>query len=53
MEPYFDKRVPEKISESTGAKVVVLYPSIGGRDKDETWQGWLEGNVTALAEALK
>lgn len=53
MEPYFDKRVPEKIASSTGAKVVVLYPSIGGRDSGESYVQWFAGNIEALLEALK
>ncbi len=52
MEPYFDKRVPEKIASETGARVVVLYPSIGGRRSDETYIEWLRGNIDALLEAL-
>ena len=53
MEPYFDKRVPEKIASATGVKVVTLYPSIGGRDKNETYVDWLRGNVQALVDAEK
>jgi len=53
MEPYFDKRVPEKIAETAGAKVVTLYPSIGGRDKSESYRDWLEGNINTLIEGLK
>jgi len=53
MEPYFDKRVPEKIAQATGAKVATLYPSIGGRTKEESYGQWLESNVDALLEALQ
>ncbi len=53
MEPYFDPRIPEKIASTTGAKVVTLYPSIGGRNKDESYIEWLRGNVQALVEAEK
>ena len=53
VEPYFDKRVPEKIASASGAKVVTLYPSIGGRNKSETYLDWMEGNIKALKEALK
>jgi len=53
MEPYFDKRVPEKIALASGAKVATLYPSIGGRNKDETYGQWLESNVDAILEALQ
>ena len=53
MEPYFDRRVPNKIASVSGAKVVTLYPSIGGRDKNESYIDWLRGNVQALIEAEK
>jgi zinc/manganese transport system substrate-binding protein len=53
MEPYFEKRVPEKIAELTGAKVVIIYPSIGGRNESESYVDWLRGNVEALLEAIK
>lgn len=53
MEPYFEKRVPERIAELTGAKVVTLYPSIGGRNERESYIDWLRGNVEALLEAIK
>lgn len=52
MEPYFDKRVPEKIAAETGAKVVTLYPSIGGRNKEEDYEQWLDANISTLIEAL-
>jgi len=53
VEPYFDKRVPEKIAKETGAKVVTIYPSIGGNDKNESYTDWLEGNINTLLEDLK
>jgi zinc/manganese transport system substrate-binding protein len=53
VEPYFDKRVPNRIASESGARVVTLYPSIGGRDKNETYIQWLEGNINTLIEALK
>lgn len=52
MEPYFDRRVPEKLAIETGARLVVLYPSIGGRRSDENYFEWLRGNIDALLEAL-
>src|SRR5207248_4172127 len=30
MEPYFDLKTPQSVAAQTGAKVVVLYPSVGG-----------------------
>jgi len=53
MEPYFDSRVPRIIADKTGAEVVLLYPSIGGRVKGETYLEWLEGNIDSLLEILK
>jgi len=53
VEPYFDTRVPEKIASATGANVVRLYPSVGGRDQDESYVQWLEGNLDALLEAAE
>jgi len=53
VEPYFDKRVPEKIARETGARVVTLYPSVGGRRDHESYADWLRGNIEALSGALK
>jgi zinc/manganese transport system substrate-binding protein len=53
VEPYFDRRVPDKIGSDTGARVITLYPSIGGRNKDETYLEWLKGNMSALEDALR
>jgi zinc/manganese transport system substrate-binding protein len=53
MEPYFDARIPKKIASSTGANVIVLYPSIGGRNQNESYIEWLQGNIKALLEAEK
>jgi len=53
VEPYFDKRVPDKIAQATGARVVTLYPSLGGRDKNESYVQWLEGNIRTLLEAFQ
>ena len=53
MEPYFEKRVPQRIAESSGAKVITLYPSIGGRNESENYLEWLRGNVNALVEAAR
>jgi ABC-type Zn uptake system ZnuABC Zn-binding protein ZnuA len=53
VEPYFDKRVPEKIASASGATVITLYPSIGGRDSDESYVDWFEGNIDALLRAVE
>jgi zinc/manganese transport system substrate-binding protein len=48
VEPYFDHRVPDKIGSETGARVVTLYPSIGGRNKGESYTEFLMANIDAL-----
>ncbi|MGB5107127.1 MAG: metal ABC transporter substrate-binding protein [Candidatus Zixiibacteriota bacterium] len=53
MEPYFEKRVPQRIAEATGAKLITLYPSIGGRRADESYLDLLRGNIDALLEAAR
>jgi ABC-type Zn uptake system ZnuABC Zn-binding protein ZnuA len=53
VEPYFDRRVPEKIAANTGASVITLYPSIGGRSKGESYVQWFEGNIDALLGGLQ
>ncbi|MDF1544038.1 MAG: metal ABC transporter substrate-binding protein [bacterium] len=52
MEPYFDRRIPDKIARETGAHVVTLYPSIGGANRDESYLEWIEGNIDRLLKAL-
>jgi zinc/manganese transport system substrate-binding protein len=53
VEPYFDQRVPKKISEETGAAVVTLYPSLGARSQYESYVQWLEANIDAIIEVFK
>lgn len=54
MEPYFDHKTPQSIAQRTGAKLVVLYPSVGGAKSgtDDYFQTY-ELNVKLLIEALK
>ncbi len=53
VEVYFDKRPAEKIAASSNAKVVTLYPSIGGRTKGESYLQWITANVDAVLEAVR
>lgn len=54
MEPYFDKKTPQSIADRSGAKVVVLYPSVGGAKSgtDDYFQT-IETNIQTLIGALK
>lgn len=52
LEPYFDHRVPNRLAAATGAAVIELYPSVGGREAGESYIEFLQGNIDALLEAL-
>src|SRR5437870_3951452 len=54
MEPYFDSKTPQSIAERTGAKLVVLYPSVGGAKSgtDDYFQ-LFDTNVANLVKALQ
>ena len=54
MEPYFDAKTPQSIAERTGAKLVVLYPSVGGAKSgtDDYFQ-LFDKNVANLVKALQ
>lgn len=54
MEPYFDSKTPKSVADHAGAKVVILYPSVGGAKTgtDDYFQT-VETNLTNLIAALK
>src|ERR1043166_2754528 len=54
MEPYFDAKTPQSIAERTGAKLVVLYPSVGGaKSGTDDYIQLFDTNVANLVKALK
>jgi len=54
MEPYFDIKTPQSVAEQTGAKVVILYPSVGGaRSGTEDYFKLFDLNIANLTKALK
>lgn len=53
MEPYFDEKTPRAIAEKSGARVVILYPSVGGRPGLDDYFKLFDANVAALVEALR
>lgn len=53
MEPFFDRKTPDFIAEKTGAKVVVLYPSVGGRPGLDDYFKLFDYNLGELVKALK
>jgi zinc/manganese transport system substrate-binding protein len=52
VEPYFDTKTPKSIAERTGAKVVTLYPSVGGTDGIEDYFDLFDFDLKVLIEAL-
>ena len=54
MEPYFDTKTPQSVATNAGAKVVILYPSVGGAKTgtDDYFQT-IQTNLKNLMKALK
>lgn len=53
MEPYFDRKTPDFIADRTGAKVVVMYPSVGGKAGLDNYFKLFDYNIDQLVKALK
>jgi zinc/manganese transport system substrate-binding protein len=53
VEPYFDLQTPNKIARDTGAKVVVLPPSVGGVKEVQTYLQLFDYDVNLLVAAIK
>ena len=53
MEPYFDRKTPDFIGAKTGAKVVVLYPSVGGKAGLDDYFKLFDYDLNELVKALK
>ncbi len=53
VEPYFDLRTPNAIGRDTGARVLVVPPSVGGVKEAADYIKLFDYNVTLLASALK
>ncbi len=52
MEPYFDTKLPQKIADETGAKLVVLSPSVGADKTVKTYFDLFDYDVKLIREAL-
>ena len=53
MEPYFDQKTPNSIASQTGAKVLVVPPSVGGEKSITDYIKLFDYNVNLLVNALK
>jgi zinc/manganese transport system substrate-binding protein len=52
MEVYFDRKDPDFVASKTGAKVVVLTPSVGGEPSAKDYISLFDTDVDALVKAL-
>ena len=53
MEPYFDSKTPDAIARDTGARVVVLAPSVGGQKEATDYFKLFDYDVNTLITAIK
>jgi len=53
MEPYFDRKTPDFIAAKTGAKVVMIYPSVGGKAGLDDYFKLFDYDIRVLIEALQ
>ena len=52
VEPYFDLKTPQSIGRETGAKVLVLLPSVGGEKEVTSYIGLFDYDIKLLVSAL-
>ena len=53
VEPYFDLHTPRRVAEGTGAKVLVMPPSVGGVDQVKTYFDLFDYDLGLLIQAIK
>jgi zinc/manganese transport system substrate-binding protein len=53
MEPYFDQKTPSSIASQTGARVVVLPPSVGGEKTITDYLKLFDYDINLLVNALR
>jgi zinc/manganese transport system substrate-binding protein len=53
VEPFFDHKTPNSIAERTGAKVLIMYPSVGGTPAMDDYFKLFDRNVAELVKALR
>jgi len=53
VEPYFDRKTPDSVARETGAKVVVLAPSIGAEKEITDYIKLFDYDVDLVVSAIK
>jgi ABC-type Zn uptake system ZnuABC Zn-binding protein ZnuA len=52
VEPYFDLRTPKSVARETGARIVVMPPSVGGEKEITDYVALFDHNVRLLVDAI-
>lgn len=52
IEPYFDAKTPNQIAQQTGAKVLVMAPSVGGAPNTDDYIKLFDFNIALLVSTL-
>jgi zinc/manganese transport system substrate-binding protein len=53
VEPYFDLKTPNSIASNTGAKVLVMPPSVGGVPQAADYFKLFDTDIAMLIDAIK
>jgi zinc/manganese transport system substrate-binding protein len=53
VEPYFDTKTPNSIARETGAKVLVMPPSVGGEKEITDYIKLFDYDIKLLVDAIK
>ena len=53
VEPYFDLKTPDAIARETGARVLVMLPSVGGEKDVKTYLDLFDYDIHLLVSAIK
>ena len=53
VEPYFDLKTPNSIAAQTGAKVLVMPPSVGGAPAASDYFKLFDTDIDMLTKAIK
>jgi zinc/manganese transport system substrate-binding protein len=52
MEVYFDRKTPDFVASKTGAKVVMLTPSVGGEPSAKDYVSLFDTDIDLILKAL-
>jgi zinc/manganese transport system substrate-binding protein len=53
VEPYFDTKTPNSIASNTGAKVLIMPPSVGGVPQASDYFKLFDYDINLLVDAIK